>query len=85
MRRTIGEDIKTVQFAYPIGMPLVRKLEPHLWEVRSHIQVGIARTIFTVQNNQMILLHAFIKKSQKTPKSDLELARKRLKELLENP
>jgi phage-related protein len=83
-RRTIGEDIKTVQFAYPIGMPLVRKLEPHLWEVRSHISIGIARTIFTVQNNQMILLHAFIKKSQKTPKSDLELARKRLKELLEN-
>ncbi len=85
MRRTIGEDIKTVQFAYPIGMPLVRKLEPDLWEVRSHISTGIARTIFTVQNNQMILLHAFIKKSQKTPKSDLELARKRLKELLENP
>jgi phage-related protein len=84
-RRIIGEDMKTVQFAYPIEMPLVRKLEPDWWEVRSHIQVGIARTIFTVQNNQMILLHTFIKKSQKTPKSDLELARKRLKELLENP
>jgi phage-related protein len=84
-RRTIGEDIKTVQFAYPVGMPLVRKLESDLWEVRSHISTGIARTIFTVQNNQMILLHAFVKKSQKTPKPDLALARKRLRDVLENP
>ena len=47
-RKTIGEDIKTVQFGWPLGMPLVRKLEPGLWEVRSNISTGIARVLFTV-------------------------------------
>lgn len=60
-------------------MPLVRKLEKNLWEVRTPITDGIARVIFTVIDNQMVLLHGFIKKSQKTPKNELELARKRLK------
>lgn len=82
-RRSIGEDIKTAQFGWPLGMPLVRKLEKNLWEVRTHITDGIARTIFTVIGNQMVLLHAFVKKSQNTPKNELETARKRLK-LLED-
>ena len=82
-RRSIGEDIKTAQYGWPLGMPLVRKLEKNLWEVRTSVSNGIARVIFTVIGNQMVLLHGFIKKSQKTPKPDLELARKRLK-LLEN-
>lgn len=60
-------------------MPLVRKLEPNLWEVRTPVTDGIARVIFTVIGNRMVLLHGFIKKSQKTPKPDLEIARKRLK------
>lgn len=60
-------------------MPLVRKLEKNLWEVRTPITSGIARIIFTVIGNQMVLLHGFIKKSQKTPKNELETARKRLK------
>ena len=59
-------------------MPLVRKLEPDLWEVRSHLSDDIARTLFTVQNDTMVLLHAFVKKSQKAPATDLALARKRL-------
>ena len=83
-RRGIGEDIKTVQFSHPIGMPLVKKLEPELWEVRSHSTDGIARTLFTIQNNTMVLLHAFVKKSQKTPATDLSLARKRLKAFKED-
>jgi phage-related protein len=78
-RQSIGEDIKTAQFGWPLGMPLVRKLEKNLWEVRTPITDGIARVIFTVIGNQMVLLHGFIKKSQKTPKNELETARKRLK------
>ena len=80
-KRTIGEDVKTVQFGWPLGMPLVRKLEPGLWEVRSNLPTGIARIIFTVKDNAMILLHGFIKKSQKTPMSDLQVSRTRLGQL----
>jgi phage-related protein len=78
-RQSIGEDIKTAQFGWPLGMPLVRKLEKNLWEVRTPITNGIARVLFTIIGNQMVLLHGFVKKSQKTPKPDLETARKRLK------
>lgn len=83
-RRIIGEDIKTVQFGWPLGMPLVRKLEADLWEVRSHLQNRIVRVIFTVQRDVMVLLHGFIKKSQKTPLSDLNTARKRLVQFKEH-
>ena len=76
-RRLIGTDIKTVQLGWPIGMPVVRKLEPKLWEVRSDLDGDIARIIFTVIGSQMILLHGFIKKSQKTPTVDLQTARQR--------
>ena len=70
-------------FSWPLGMPIVRKLEKELWEVRSHLPNRIARVIFTVSDDIMILLHGFIKKSQKTPTSDLTLARKRLQTLWE--
>lgn len=80
-RRTIGADIKTAQFGWPIGMPVVRKMEPDLWEVRSRIRDGIARVFFTVVGSEMVLLHGFVKKSQKTRKEDLQIARARLKEL----
>ena len=78
-RRAIGEDIKTVQFGWPLGMPLVRKLEKGLWEVRSRLRDRIARVIFTTGEGRMILLHGFIKKSQKTPRENLELAKTRLR------
>lgn len=77
-RKSIGEDIKTAQFGWPIGMPLIRKLEKGLWKVRTMLEDGIARVIFTVVGKRMILLHGFVKKSQKTPRNDLETARKRL-------
>ena len=77
-RKVIGEDIKLVQFRWPLGMPLVRKLEPDLWEVRSHLDGGrIARVFFTVSGVEMALLHGIVKKSRKTPRQDLELARQR--------
>ena len=77
-RKTIGEDIKLVQFRWPLGMPLVRKVEADLWEVRSRLRSGrIARVYFTVGAAEMVLLHGFIKKAQKTPARELALARRR--------
>ena len=80
-RKTIGEDIKTVQFGWPLGMPVIRKLEPGIWEVRSTISRGIARVLFTVEGHSMVLLHGFIKKSQKISGTDLQTARGRLVDL----
>lgn len=80
-RKTIGIDIKTVQYGWPLGMPLVRKMEPGLWEVRCDIADGIARVLFTAKAGQMVLLHGFVKKSQKTPDNELKTARNRLKKL----
>jgi phage-related protein len=82
-RKAIGEDVKTAQYGWPLGMPLIRKLEPGLWEVRSHIPQGIARVLFTVEEGVMVLLHGFVKKSQKTPPEDLKTARQRLANLRE--
>lgn len=80
-RKTIGADIKTVQFGWPIGMPVVRKMEPGLWEIRSDIPEGIARVLFTVVGADMVLLHGFVKKAQATPRADLALAIRRMKEV----
>jgi phage-related protein len=77
----IGDDLKTAQFGWPLGMPLIRKLEADLWEIRSRLPYRIARVIFTVEGDTIVLLHGFIKKSQKTPVEDLQLARQRLKAL----
>lgn len=78
-RKKIGEDIKTVQFGWPLGMPLVRKLDKDLWEVRIHLEDRIARVLFTVSDGKIVLLHGFIKKSQATPKHDLDLAKDRMR------
>lgn len=80
-RRAVGFDIKTVQYGWPLGMPLIRKLEPGLWEVRSRIADGIARVLFTVDGSTMVLLHGFVKKSQRTPAVDLKTAKQRLTDL----
>ncbi len=76
-RKIIGNDLKTVQYGWPLGMPLVGSLGDSLWEVRSHLEGRIARLIFFMWDNHMVLLHAFIKKTQKIPKDDLDLAKKR--------
>jgi phage-related protein len=78
-RKTIGEDIKTVQFGWPLGMPLVRKMEKDLWEVRVHLDGRIARVLFTVSGGKIVLLHGYIKKSQATPQPDLKLAKDRMR------
>jgi phage-related protein len=78
-RKTIGDDIKTVQFGWPLGMPLVRKMDKDLWEVRIHLEGRIARVLFTISAGKAVLLHGFIKKSQATPKSDLDLAKDRMR------
>ena len=77
-RLRIGEDIRTVEFGWPIGMPVCRPLGKGLYEVRTTLPDRIARVLFGIVDGEMILLHGFIKKSQTTPKSELELARKRL-------
>lgn len=86
-RIVIGEDIKAVEFGWPIGMPICRAIANHknLWEVRSKLLHGrIARILFFIHGSKMILLHGFIKKTQKTPESDLNLAMKRKKEYEDN-
>ena len=79
-RKIIGEDIAYVQKKWPIGKPRVDHLRDDIWEIRSSLGTRIARTLFAVENGQLILLHGFVKKSQKTPKADLDLAEKRFKE-----
>jgi len=77
-KKIIGEDIMTVQFGWPIGMPLVRHLKNGLWEVRSNISdKRISRVIFFLLNNRIILVDGFIKKTQNTPKQNLELSLER--------
>lgn len=76
-RITIGTEIKTVQFGWPLGMPLVKKLDKDLWEIRCKLDNKIARVLFTLYQDSIVLLHGFIKKSQKIPIKDLELAKRR--------
>ena len=79
-RQTIGKDIQKVEFGWPIGMPYCRNIEKGLYEVRSNISNGrIARVLFCIQRNQMILLHGFIKKTQATPVKEKTVARNRMK------
>ena len=80
-RKVIGEDIKDVEFAWPIGMPLCRSLGNGLWEVRSDLKGRIARAVFCIDRGRMVLLHGFIKKSQKTSPADRNIALKRMKEI----
>lgn len=80
-RRIVGRDPRLIEMGWPVGMPLCKPLGEGLWEVRSTLtQNRIARIIFFASEGFMVLLHAFIKKTQKTPKSEMELARSRQKE-----
>lgn len=80
-KKAIGEDIKAAQFGFSMGLPLVDHIEGDIWEVRTKLENRIARVLFVVEGNTMILLHGFIKKDQKTPKQALNLAKDRLKKL----
>jgi len=81
-RQIIGTDIKTVEYGWPIGMPVARPLGNKLYEVRSNLtDKKIARVIFTIIDHYMVLLHGFIKKTQQTPKEEIDLATKRMKDI----
>jgi phage-related protein len=79
-RKVIGEDIKDVEFSWLLGLPLVRSLGRDVWEVRSSLPRGrIARVLFCIDGDRMVLLHGFMKKTQKTPQHEIDLALKRKK------
>ena len=79
-QKELGADIRIVQEGFPMGLPLVRKIKPELWEIRSTIKDGICRVFFTFSGETMVLLHAFLKKTQKTPPKEIDVAIERLKE-----
>jgi phage-related protein len=76
-RRRIGEDMKTVEYGWPVGMPICRAMRDGLHEVRSRLSGNrIARVLFYIDKRQrMVVLHGFIKKSRETPATDLAFAR----------
>lgn len=80
-QKILGDDVLKVQYCWPIGKPLVSSLGSGLWEVRSRLGERIARIVVHVESSRIVLLHGFIKKAQKTPKHELDLARKRLDQL----
>jgi phage-related protein len=81
-KRTIGRDICKVQFGWPVGLPLCRPLSGGLWEVRSSLpSKRETRVLFGFHEGMLVALHAFIKKTQRTPPDELALARERLKEV----
>jgi phage-related protein len=83
-RRIIGTDIQKVEFGWPIGMPYCRSLGNGLWEVRSDLVGGrIARVIFCIRVGEMVLLHGFLKTTQKTPLGEIQLALRRKREIAE--
>ncbi len=65
-----------------IGMPHIKSLKQGLFEIRAKSDEGIGRAMFCVQSGRLIIiLSSFIKKTQKTPDSEIEIARKRMKEV----
>ena len=83
-RKIMGDDIRTAEFGWPVGMPLCRSIKGHkgLWEIRSNLSGGrIARVLFCVHEGAMLLLHGFVKKTQKTPDRELDVAAKRMRGL----
>lgn len=80
-RRAIGIDIQTVQFSWPIGKPLADHIEGDIWEIRTRLDNRVARILFVIEDASVVLLHGFIKKTQKTPLAELDIARQRLKRM----
>lgn len=81
-RQQVGLDLMRVQFAWPVGMPLVRPLGDGLFEARSNLpDRTIARVLFCFHDGELFALHGFIKKTRATPPDDLKLARKRKTEV----
>jgi len=71
-----------VQWRWPVGMPLCRPMVQGSWELRRELARNrIARVLLRFNDGVLVALHAFIKKTQKTPDDELAMARKRQKEL----
>jgi len=82
-RHAVGKDLLRAQWRWPVGMPLCRPLGIGLWEVRTDLPTGrTARVLLCVYRENLIALHGFVKKTRATPDRDLELARRRQKELV---
>jgi phage-related protein len=80
-RGVIGQDLMRLQFRWPVGMPLSRALGHGIWELRSDLQGNrIARVLFSLLGGRFVVLHAFIKKTQKTPPAEIDIARRRMRE-----
>ena len=81
-RHAIGRDLMRAQWRWPVVMPLCRPLGSGLWEVRTDLPTKrVARVLLCLYRGRLVALHGFIKKTRATPHEDLELARKRRKEL----
>ena len=81
-KRVIGRDLATVQFGWPIGLPVCRPMGGGLWEVRSSLpSKREARVLFCFYEGEMFALHAFMKTTQKTRDEDLRLAISRMKDV----
>ena len=80
-RRLVGEDIKTVEFGWPVGMPICRPMGDGLYEVRTRLPGSrMVRVFFYIDRKQrMVLLHGIVKKTRATPDADLDLARKNMR------
>jgi phage-related protein len=82
-RKVVGDDIRDCEFASPVGLPLCRPITGRrgLWEIRNNLPGRrIARVLFCIEHGHMVLLHGLIKKSQRTPNREIELAVQRMKE-----
>ena len=83
-KKRIGSDIQTVQFGWPLGMPLIDNLGQGIWEIRTHLTSNrIARILFLMDKNSIVLLNGFIKKTKKKSLLELELSRKRLRQYID--
>ncbi len=80
--KIIGTDLSIIEYGYPIGMPVCRNMGHGLFECRSNLPQGKkARIIFCIDGDKMIALNGFIKKTQRTPKQEIDLALRRKKEM----
>jgi len=84
-RKIVGGDLKTVEYGWPLGMPTCKKISSTsvLWEVRSNLtgKKNIARVLFCIDDEKMVLLQGFVKKTQKTPQSEIDIALERYSKL----
>ncbi|NQU63296.1 MAG: type II toxin-antitoxin system RelE/ParE family toxin [SAR324 cluster bacterium] len=70
------------EFGPDIGKPHTQPMGKRLFEIRAKGKEGIGRSLFCYLNGkEVVILHSFIKKTQKTPEKDLDLAKRRMKEL----